>query len=169
MSKLFWLIGVLLIAVTSYTAAIPYITITHIKTAVSEQDSEALSENIDFTVLRQNIKEQLIERVTNFNMSEMKDNPMGALAIAAVSTFVDGKADSYISPSGLASLMEGKIPGEGKKSETTELLKNARYTYDSTSEFSAWVPTEKGEEIRFVLYRNGLDWKLENIVLPVSD
>lgn len=169
MKKLIWLIGVLLVAVISYTLAFPYITITHIKTAVEEKDSEEMSENIDFTVLRQNVKEQLIEQVTNFKMSEMKDNPMGALAIAAVSIFVDGKADSYVSPFGLATLMEGKIPGEGKESETTEPFKNARYTYDSNSKFSAWVPTEKGEEIRFVLHRNGLDWKLDNIVLPGSD
>ena len=45
----------------------------------------------------------------------------------------------------------------------------AIYEYDSVSQFSVWIPAEKGEEIRFILRREGINWKLENILLPESD
>ena len=169
MKKLIWLIGTVLVAFFVYMVALPYLTFSQIKAAALENDSEVLSEKIDFTVLKQNLKEQLIEQVTNYKMSEMKDNPIGVLAIATVSVVVDGKVESYVSPAGLASLMEGKIPGEDESAEKGEPLKNAKYGFESAIEFSVSVPDDKGEEIRFILLRDGLDWKLENIVLPGSD
>lgn len=47
-------------------------------------------------------------------------------------------------------------------------LKNARFTYDSPSRFSVWVREDRDREIRFVLIRGGLSWKLGRIVLPLG-
>lgn len=45
------------------------------------------------------------------------------------------------------------------------LFKNARTSYDSLSSFSIWVPNDEGNEVRFVLNREGIKWKLVNIFI----
>jgi hypothetical protein len=103
--------------------------------------------------------------------------------MAVASKFAESlveSVESAVTPAGLANLMEGKKPLAStpvptavtniKASAKTELLepfKNARYTYDSFERFSVWVKDEKGEEIRFVLTRNGFSWKLTNIIIPM--
>ncbi|GMR06065.1 MAG: DUF2939 domain-containing protein [Gammaproteobacteria bacterium] len=176
MKKSHWIIVVLLLVTgIGYAAASPMITINHIKTGIEEQDSEKLSENIDFPVLRKNMKEQFNAALMKEATSELEDNPLGALAIGFASKLVDGMVDSLVTPSGIASLMEGRKPSNDQlsnpdttKSNKKEIFKNARYSYDSTSKFSVWVPNDNGEEIRFVIQRTGFDWKLANIVIPMD-
>lgn len=47
-----------------------------------------------------------------------------------------------------------------------EPLGGARYSFDSVSQFSARVTHRRGDETRFVLTRDGLRWKLSNIIFP---
>jgi len=173
MKKSYWIIALLLAVVIGYVAASPLITISQIKSGIEDQDSEQLSENIDFPVLRQNLKEQLNAHLVKEATSDLENNPFGALALGFASKLVDGMVDSFITPSGLANLMEGKKPTNKSSSDLTEpeerkLFKDGRYSYDSTSRFSVWVPTDNGEELRFVIRRKGIEWKLSNIVLPVE-
>lgn len=173
MKKLHWIISLTVLAGIGYAIASPFIAIENIKSAVNERDSEQLSDNIDFPVLRQNLKEQLNAYMMKEAGSDLQDNPFGVLAIGFASKLTDGIVDSFVTPSGLASLMEGKEPAKSvykssnpKESDENELFRNARYTFDSFSKFSVWVPNNKGEEIRFVLGRSGIKWKLVNIILP---
>lgn len=180
MKKAIALIALLAVAIVGYVAAGPYITLHQIKSAVQQQNSEKLSENIDFPTLRQNLKEQLNAVIMKETVSQMKDNPVAALALGFASKLVDGMVDSFVSPSGLANLMEGKKPQQKAPTETSEStpsqstdekrepFKDARYTYDSTSKFSVWVKANEGEETRFVLTRDGLKWKLSNNVIPIK-
>ena len=48
-------------------------------------------------------------------------------------------------------------------------FQHARYRYDSLSRFSVWVPSDNGQETRFVLQRDGLSWKLVNVILPLDE
>ncbi len=176
MKKTLWLTGLLLITGLGYIAASPYITVDQIKTGIDEQDSESLAQNIDFPVLRKNLKEQLNAQVMKKTTSELKNNPFGALALGFASTLVDGMVDSFITPSGLASLTEGKKPSRTESSDSKassgaqrqEPFKDARYSYDSANSFSVWVQDLEGKEIRFVLLRYGINWKLTNIIFPVA-
>jgi hypothetical protein len=177
MKKIIAFVVLFAIAVVGYIVAGPFITLHQIKSGVEQQDSEKLSEHIDFPTLRSNLKEQLNAFVMKEAVSELKDNPFAALAMGFASKLVEGMVDSFVTPSGLASLMEGKKPkqsqnGEVKPQESVEYkpepFKNARYTYDSSSKFSVWVKDDKGDEIRFVLTRDGLSWKLSNIIIPMK-
>ncbi|MGD0946617.1 MAG: TPM domain-containing protein [Candidatus Binatia bacterium] len=56
-------------------------------------------------------------------------------------------------------------PVQQPSREHAELFKGASYSFDSASKFSIRVPGEQGQEIRFVLTRDGLAWKLTNIVI----
>ncbi len=175
MRKSYWIIVLLLIAGMGYVAAGPLITISQIKSGIEEQDSEKLSDNIDFPVLRQNMKDQFNALMMKGAVANLEDNPFGVLAIGFASQLVDGMVDSFVTPPGLASLMEGEKPSDNSssnsgtiKQEKRELFKDARYSYDSTSKFSVWVPNDNGEEIRFILRRSGIEWKLANIVIPIE-
>ena len=166
--------GLIISLIVGYGAAGPHLTISAIKTAIVEQDSEKLSENIDFPTLRQNMKDQFNAAMMKNVVTELEGNPFAALAVGFATKMVDGFVDSFVTPSGLSTLMEGKKPsengGRGSKvpPDRDSLFKNARYSYDSTSKFSAWVPNDEGEEARFVFRRDGLTWKLANIVIPID-
>jgi hypothetical protein len=174
MKKLVLLMIAAIICFIGYFYASPYITIYKIKKGIIEQDSEKLSENIDFPVLRQNLKEQFNAQMMKKVATELKDNPFGAMGMAIASKLVDGLVDIFVTPSSLAILMEGKKPD--RESDTKSIkptgdkdrkpFRNARYSFDSTNKFSIRVPAENGGEIRFVLTRSGLSWKLSNIVIP---
>lgn len=172
---------VFLVGIIGYVAAGPYLTISKIKTGIVERDSEILADNIEFSALRQSLKEQLNSVMITNMASEVKDNPFAALAAGFATKMVDGVVDAYITPTGLARIMEGKKPnmkmvsgnpgmetGSLSNSNKDELFTNARYTYDSMSKFSIWVPNEKGEEARFVLKREGISWKLVNMIVPID-
>ncbi|MEJ2107688.1 MAG: DUF2939 domain-containing protein [Acidiferrobacteraceae bacterium] len=173
MKKVVWIAGVILVLLAGYVAAGPYLTVSAIKTGVIEQDSKKLSENIDFPKLRQNLKGQLNAAMMKNISAEEKDNPFAVLAAGLAMKMADAIVDSYVTPSGLALMMEGKEPPKEQGTETAappkkdELFRNARYSYDSINQFSIWVPDDKGQETRFVLQRDGLSWKLVNLVLPI--
>lgn len=175
MKKINWISSVVLALVVGYVAAGPYLTVYAIKTGIVENDAEKLSENIEFPTLRQNMKEQLNASMMKSTATEMKDNPFAALAVGFATKMVDGIVDSFVTPSGLSTLMEGKKPnndgasGNDPPQKKDDLFKNARFSYDSVSKFSIWVPNDKGEETRFVLKRDGFSWKLVNLVIPMDE
>jgi len=176
MKKITWIIISLLVVIAGYVAAGPFLTAYSIRTALVEQDTEKLSENINFPELRQNVKEQFRAIMVKKASTELQDNPFAALANGFAAKMADGVVDTVVTPSGLASLMEGKKPSKPSNEDSNStspskkenLLKNARYSYDSMSKFSIWVPNNKGSELRFVLKREGLSWKLVNVVLPID-
>ncbi len=173
MKRAIWMGAVGLLSVVAYTVAGPYITVHQIRIGVEKQDLEKLSENIDFPLLRQNLKEQLNALMMKEIVAELEDNPFSALALGLAPKLADGMVESFITPAGLANLMEGNKPTQGDVSKPLnepnasrrQLFENARYAFDSTSKFSVSVIDGNGEEVRFVLNRNGLHWKLSNIVI----
>ena len=175
MKKGIWVLGLLLTLVVGYVAAGPYLTISAIKAGIVEQNSEKLSENIDFPTLRQNLKDQLNAVMMKKVTTDLKDNPFAGFAAVFATKMVDVMVESYVTPSGLAASMEGKKPSKNESDVSTpppnkeSLFNNARFSYDSTSKFSIWVPNDKGEEARFVLQRDGLSWKLVNIIILIDD
>ena len=166
-----------ILVVVAYIAAGPYLTLLDIKTGVIEKDSEKLADNIEFSTLRQNIKDQLNAKMMEKAATKIKDNPLAALAAGFATKMVDGMVDSFVTPNGLARVMGGKSLAKPSATDTEasdkpptkdDLFKNARYAYDSINQFSIWVPNQKGEEVRFILTRDILSWKLTNFVIPMN-
>jgi hypothetical protein len=177
MKKAVWILGIVIITFIGYVAATPYITISNIKTSVVEQDSEKLSKNVDFPIFRQNLKKQFNTAMMKNVGAELQNNPFAAIAAGFATNMVDGVVDSFVTPSGLAMLMEGKKPSLSRsmrrnpsntdQANRDDLFKNARYSYDSLNQFSIYVPTDTGDEIRFILQRDGLSWKLVDMIVPI--
>lgn len=175
MKHIAWIVAIVVIGVVGYVAAGPYLTLGAIKTGIIENDAERLADTIEFPTLRQNLKDQLNTVVMKHAAQEADDNPLGVLFAGLASSLVDGLVDTYVTPSALASVMEGREPGSTPTSrapvtaDREALFRDASTAYDSVSRFSVWVPNETGGETRFVLKRDGLSWKLVNIVIPTDD
>jgi hypothetical protein len=170
MIKILVFIALLIVAVGGYIAIGPFIAVHEIRTAIENQDSEKLAEYVDFPELRTNLKEQFDAYIMQRATTELKDNPFGVLGMALAGKMVEGMVDSFVTPAGLSRIAAGRRSqgAEGSPQEKAQPFKNARYTYDSTSKFSAWVPGEDGDEIRFAFARSGLSWKLTNIIVPLG-
>jgi hypothetical protein len=173
MKKILWIIGFAIIVTIGFVAASPFFTVANIKTGIIEQDSEKLSDNIDFPIFRRNLKNQFNRAMMNNVGEELRDNPLAAIAAGFATKMADRVVDSFVTPNGLARLMEGKKPfiSRSRRNSTAnanppkrdDLFRNARYSYDSLNRFSVWVPTETGDEIRFILQRDGFSWKLVDL------
>jgi hypothetical protein len=170
--------SLIIVGATGYGVAGPFLTVQQLKIGIERQDSEKLSENIDFPALRSNLKEQISAMMVKKVGTELKDNPFGALGMMFASKMAESMVDSIITPSGIANLTAGGTPKpaqEGQQlqqqSESAPVrdpFRNARYTFDSQSKFSVWVKRGDANELRFVLTRAGLSWRLSNIVMPTT-
>jgi hypothetical protein len=175
--RAFAVIAVLVAAVGVYVAAGPFITFHGMNSAIKARDPEKLSEYIDFPMLRTNLKEQVNAVIIKEAAAKMSENPFGLLGMGLAAKFAEGIVEFAITPSGLANLMQRATPigppkiattEFGKTLATTEPFSNARYNYDSSEKFFAWVKKDNGGEIRFVLSRNWFSWKLTNIIVPLN-
>ena len=162
-------IVVFVVLLGGYVVALPYITITDIKTFAQDRDQEKIAEYINFPVLRENFKQQLSDQMIKSDTDTMQDNHYAALeVIGLASKMADVLVDAFITPAGLTSMMSGQKPGQYGTTENREIFKAAKYSFDDTNSFSAQVKTDDDEEVRFVLTRNGLSWKLTNIIFPLQ-
>ncbi len=167
------LVGVVL----AYAAAGPFITLYQIKAALQAKDAPRLAHYIDFPELRTNLKEQINTLILNKLPAGVEDNPFGAMGLALAATLVDGLVDGYVTPSGLATLLSGKLPdllGAQPQADTsaaqppTTAPAGTQYSFESARQFSVRVQVGNQRAIRLVLERTGLTWKLTNIILPFA-
>ena len=159
-----------------YLAVGPFITMNSIKNAVESGDSEQLSEDIDFVSVRRNLKEQFSAAMGAEAIGELSDNPFGALALAFSDKLVEGMLDTFVTPSGIVSIINGRNPLKKIDSDLTEvddseqkfaeLWDKSSFGFDDTDRFSIWVTNDEGDEVRVVMRRQGLKWRLTNILIP---
>ena len=170
---------VFIVLLGGYVVASPYITITNIKTYVQNRDQEKMAENINFPVLRENFRQQLNEQLIKSNAIKAKmqddDSPYASIKVFSLTRkMADELTHALITPAGLSNIMSGgKLLQDGiavnqQTTENREIFKNAKYSFDDINSFSARVKNDHDEEVRFVLTRNGLSWKLTNIVFPLQ-
>lgn len=186
MKKIKWAIAALLILVSIYVVAGPFLTIYQINTGMVENDSNRLANNIEFSTLRHNMKDQLNVIARNNAADSIKKNPLLALGSLFAKTVVDQLVDSIVTPNGLASILEASpdnsmtnesineelgsetVDKNSPRRKNVDYFRNAHYAYQSLNQFSVWVPNRHGEETQFILKREALSWKLVNIVIPLN-
>lgn len=145
----------------------PYLTVMKLRNGVRERDAEKVSECVDYPALRESMKTQL-KNVVSERIGE--SNPLADIASGLSLTFGDALVDRFITPEGLAQMMSGQKPTLAPRVPNvpeTALLVGAASSYESFNEFVVSVPTQGGA-IRFVLTRSGLSWKLSRIEVPPS-
>jgi hypothetical protein len=183
MKKWFALFLVVLLAIAGYVAAGPYLAMRAIKSALRAQDAGALSKQVDFPALRTSLKAQLLDAIVRGTGEDVQANPLGAFALTMATGLINGTVEAMVTPIGLAGVMEGRkvwgnardsfrrpvTDAQGEPAPPPELLRDARYRYESLSRFTATVEDASGKPVVFVLRRDGLQWKLADIRLPITD
>ncbi|QXL83511.1 DUF2939 domain-containing protein [Comamonas sp. NLF-1-9] len=171
--------GVLLAA---WFIAAPWLTVYQIGNAAQSRDAQALAEHVDFASVRQSLKDQIkammLDKVAREDGGAL--NPLAALIAPLAGAVVDGAVDAYLTPAGLARLMAGTAPREGAAKPGGEAgtpedgeagagrpLAGADMGYAGMHRFIVTAHGRRGDT-RFVLRRQGLGWKLSEIILPLN-
>lgn len=180
MKKLLWIAVALALGLAGCAVTGPYSTIQHIKSGVKNRDAAELEEYIDFPVLRENLKDQASAAMLKSVGAE--GGVLGALAGSFAKMVSGSVIDAFVTPQGLAKVMSGELtslinppkpepeqPSADGQTEhqrrSEQLFKDARYAFDSASQFSIWAKDKNGKETQFILTRYGLKWRLTNIIL----
>ena len=170
--------AILAVLAVGYLAAGPYLTAYQLRTAILEQDGEALPEYVDFPALRESLKAELNAAMIDGVLDEEDANPFAALGAALAGLMIDRVIDAYVTPAGLRTLMTA--PGaevdvsnsraaflSTDGSVVEELDMNVDMGYRSLSRFDIVTASKEGDDhVTFVLRRRGIDWKLTEIRLP---
>jgi hypothetical protein len=164
---------ILLVGILAFAAVGPFITMYQIKVGIDNHDGDKLNANIDFKALRANLKEQLNVMVMKKAGTDLQDNPIGGLVFGLASKASEGIVDSIVTPEGLSAAMEGRKHKKNDARDTPEVktksfrefLQQFDYEFESTSKFTVWLKNKK-KAAKFVLERQGLIWKLNNMIIP---
>lgn len=176
-----WLLAVILVllVVAGYVVAGPYLALHSINNAVQQRDAAKLSRHVDFPLLRVNLKAQLNDYVVRRAGPNLQSSLFGAAALGIAGSLAGAGVDTLVTPVGIGALMQGqglwkRAIGDTVGGDTyappapAEPLREARHRYESSSRFTATVYSDDGQPLVFVLSRQGLRWKLTNIILPLQ-
>ena len=180
--------GFLVVSVVAATAGStwfyfsPYIALHQLKSAAQNSDTEELAELVDFPAVRESVKEALKVSVMR-EMKKIGDNPFAALGMLMANTMIDPMVESFVSPSGIAALSEGRRPAKGGGGHTGENLEgvpaestraegsgpDVQMGYEGLSKFTVrFREKQSGEDaIILVMRRQGLSWRLTSVRLPI--
>lgn len=172
LNKLWLGIGVVVIGLLgTYLAAAPYISVYRMKAAAEKHDGAALSEFIEFPSVRQSLKDQLNANLAQEMAADkdMADNPFAAIGSALAGTLAEKMVDAYVTPAGITRLMSGENPkpsSSGLSNSERDPFSDASMGYQSFDKFAVTVKEDDGKDIKFVLSRRGIGWKLTDIIVP---
>ncbi len=184
MKKAITLILVASLALAGYVAAGPYLTMQAIRNAVRTGNHSALGDQVDFPALRTSLKAQLGDHLIREAGADMQSSLFGALALTVAGGAINAAVEVMVNPVGLGALMEGRqvwrnvngtlepqpaaTGGQPQTDATSgQPMQHAATRYESLSRFTATVPDESGKPVVFVLTRDGLQWKLSDVRLPL--
>jgi hypothetical protein len=174
LKKLLLTLGSLIvIGLGVYLVAGPFITINGIRSSIKEKDSDRFSSYIEFDLLKKNLKEQFNAQILKATAADEEKNPLGMMVAGFASQVAEGLLDTYLTPSSIALLLEGEKPDRYRSSldhqnsvqeETAEPLKEYSVKFVSHDRFYVYTKGSHDEEIKIILQRFGLDWKITNII-----
>ena len=176
-SRLKIVVGIITIVFAIYVVAAPYITVHQIRDAAKRQDGEALSEHIDFPSVRQSFKDQANAAFAKEVLEDKKlrGSPYADIGMAIAGVMVERLVDAYVTPAGITMLMSGDFPdledgkhGKDSGKSNREPLSDASMSYESLSKFVMRAKNEDGEEVKLVLRRRGIGWKMTEIIIPIE-
>ena len=167
-----------------YIYIIPFQKINKIKNILKSKHTEALSEHIDFPLLRENVKSQLKASFINNtdDSEEMTDNLFSGLTLGLGNILIDKMVDSLITPSGIHSVIMGhgfrNFFNESSDVNHSEIGKSSttskseiHMSYQSLNQFDITIGSKDDpkNKIQLILRRTGLSWKLTNVIFPLSN
>ncbi|MEQ1081694.1 MULTISPECIES: DUF2939 domain-containing protein [Acinetobacter] len=167
----------LIILIFGYLYASPYIILNSIKNALKENDSEKVSAYIDYTSVRQSLKDQMNAYMLK-GITTKEANGWEALGAMMASTLAEKMVDAAVTPEGMTLMLQGKdlkksLSGnrEDTPKERTDTSKiEYRTRYLSISMFEVTFKNkENGSDVKIIMERDGLSWKIKKIALPMDE
>jgi hypothetical protein len=168
---LVWLVGLAVIGVLGYVAVGPYLLFQKLRSGIEQRDAKKIGECVDFPRLRESVKAELAKTVAVGATATLGQNPLGAIAAGIASTAVDVSVDVLVTPEGLERLIAGEkmirepFERSDARRDSRPLLDDVHYSYEATDRFVVVGTTRLGKNVRLVLFRDGIDWKLGAIEL----
>ena len=177
-----WIIAVVVLmalAIGGYVVAGPYLTIRGISNAIEQRDTGKLQRYVDFPALRVNLKAQVNDYVVRQAGSQMQSSLFGAVVVGVLGNVTGAGVDTLVTPLGVAALLQGDSAWKRATGDTVggdtwgppspaKPLADTHGRYESLSRFTATTRLQDGRELVFVLSRQGLRWRLTNIILPTG-
>jgi len=163
--------------------AIPFVAYYQVESAIMVKDTGKLASYMDFNEMRRNLKAQKGQRVIKrLKKDDAADQSLTDLSISWSALSNDTEIDRAISTEGFYITLSG-LGSDRTKSDpikpppemdTVELVKklfsDASFQYQSMSKFTVNVKDKKGRYVEYFLFvftRDGLNWKLTNVRLPL--
>lgn len=177
MKKWLALLFALLVLLSAYVGAGPFLTINAIRDAVENRNTARLSRHVDFPALRSSIRLQVDDFLVSRAGADVQASLFGAIALRIASGMAGSAVDTMVTPAGLAAMMGGQTLWErvtGREvrvdpdAARSDPLEDAAYRFESPSRFTATIIDDNGEPVSFVLTRSGLSWKLSDVRLPLG-
>jgi hypothetical protein len=160
--------------------ASPYLALYNFVTALKSGDPVALQERVSWADVRQGFKEDLSAMLAEKAAKDpkLRDNPFGGLAVMLGSAIVDRAIDTYVTPRGLAALIQrGKLAPVGTaggRSPTAEQSVRGPIVrwafFNGLTSFLLVLENEndKNAPLKMVMNFREFSWKIVRVYLPAS-
>lgn len=149
-----------------------YLAASNLKDVANGGDVDSIEEAVDFPSVRESLKSQMSVVLTEKMQSDpaMADNPFAGLGMVLLPAIIDKAVDVFVTPDGVARLVQGQKPNENDQEiETGDSDVNYEYEWVSVDRFRVQTSLpETGESgPALVFERRGIfSWKLIRIKLP---
>lgn len=167
--KILAIAGALLLAV-AYVAS-PYVAAGSLGSAIANRDAEAISDQVDFPLLRDSIKTgfkaEIARKIASSPSQEGRMAAMGAMFAGAM---LDQMVDTYVTPSGIRTIMDKAAEKVGSRGKGDGLDYDTEYR--SLDRFAIRVKSDNpaSGQIVLVMHRRGLfSWKVSEIEMPLGE
>ena len=152
--KFILLFSFLAILLLGFLGSGPFLTLYSIKISLDEKNSNKLSSNINFPLLRLNIKEQLNAELSR--KIKLESGIFNILAEGFANSLVDEAVDGLLTPENIERLIKGEEPSSILKNEKIEynedysydILDSIKYKYESHKKFSVFVKGKNNKQIK---------------------
>ncbi len=139
----------------------PYFTSRRIRTAFIEGDATALTEHVDFSAMRSNLKARL-----NASYEEPKKRDQLGSMVNLGHAVILSQIESNLTPEGLH-LFVNRVDGSGVERSVQErrdaFQHSAWHTYQSPNRFTTTMTFQDEFSVQLMLHRDGFEWKLCDI------
>jgi hypothetical protein len=187
MKKRIIIIGSILVIFVAYFFASPFIAVYSLRNGIENSDSEKISQHVDFSALRQCLKEQVkTYQAEKVEIADDNEHPLASLVTSLSSKFTDVLVDSIITPKGIGRILKGRSKlkkdfasyneetdeqtekSSSSRSGEKNFFCKAQFGFLSLSRFFVKIPSkdmDKGD-YEFIFTRTGLSWKLSEAIIP---
>jgi len=172
------LVAIFVLIIGGYYYASPYLVLNSIKGAAQAGDSEKVSAYIDYPSVRQSFKDQMNAYMVK-GMASKETDGWEALGAMIATTMVDKIVDAAVTPEGMTLMLQGKDFGDSlkptpKETSTHQSSTKAKLDYStrylSMNMFEVTLKNpENDKELKVIMERDGLSWKVKKIVVPMDD